>query len=164
MHVSNITSDEVGTWKIHLTAPPGLASQLVSATVFWQGAVRAVITANPPSAKLGQPISVTLSVLGPNGPITDPVTLKNLLVGVTVSGDGLPGPTQVPVTNASEPAGSATGVGDYKGTFTAPSQQGMLTFTGTAAGYGLYATQVPGGGRRLAAPPRGSPPASSIPS
>ena len=143
LHVSNITSDEVGTWKIHLTAPPGLASQLVSATVFWQGAVRAVITANPPSAKLGQPISVTLSVLGPNGPITDPVTLSNLLVGVTVSGDGLPGPTQVPVINASQPAGSATGVGDYKGTFTAPSQQGVLTFTGTAAGYGLYATQVP---------------------
>jgi von Willebrand factor type A domain len=143
LHVSNITSDEVGTWKIHLTAPPGLASQLVSATVFWQGAVRAVITANPPSAKLGQPISVTLSVLGPNGPITDPATLKNLLVGVTVSGDGLPGPTQVPVTSAATPARSGTGVGDYTGTFAAPNQQGTLTFTGTAAGYGLYATQVP---------------------
>jgi hypothetical protein len=143
LHVSNITSDEVGTWKVHLTAPPGLASQLVSATVFWQGAVRAVITANPPSAKLGQPVSVTLSVLGPNGPITDPATLKNLLVGVTVSGDGLAGPTQVPVTSASGSASAGTGVGDYTGTFTAPDKQGTLTFTGTAAGYGLYATQVP---------------------
>ena len=95
----------MGTWQIHLTAPPGLASQLVSATVFWQGAVRALITANPPSAKLGQPISVTLSVLGPNGPITDPATLRNLLVGVTVSGDGLSGPLQVPVTNAGEAPG-----------------------------------------------------------
>jgi hypothetical protein len=143
LHVADITSAEVGTWQIHLTAPPGLASQLVSATVFWQGAVRALITANPPSAKLGQPISVTLSVLGTNGPITDPATLKNLLVGVTVSGDGLPGPVQVPVSNAGESAGSGTGVGDYKGTFTAPRQQGTLTFTGTAAGYGLFATQVP---------------------
>jgi von Willebrand factor type A domain len=143
LHIANITSDEVGTWGIHLTAPPGLASQLVSATVFWQGAVRAVITADPPSTKLGQPISVTLSVLGPNGPITDPATLKSLLVGVTVSGDGLPGPTQVPVTNSSESGGSAIGVGDYRGTFAAPNQQGTLTFTGTAAGYGLYATQVP---------------------
>ena len=143
LHVNNITSSDVGTWHIHLTAPPGLASQLVSATVFWQGAVRALITANPPSSKLGQRISVTLSVLGPDGPIADPATLRNLLVGVTVSGDGLSGPLQVPVTNAGEAAGSAGGVGDYNGTFTAPDQQGTLTFTGTAAGYGLYATQVP---------------------
>jgi von Willebrand factor type A domain-containing protein len=143
LHVANITSNEVGTWHIHLTAPSGLASRLVSATVFWQGAVRALITANPPSAKLGQPISVTLSVLGPNGPITDPATLKNLLVGVTVSGDDLSGQVQVPVSNAGEAAGSAGGVGSYKGTYTAPSQSGTLTFTGTAAGYGLYATQVP---------------------
>lgn len=143
LHVSNITTSEVGAWHIHLTAPPGLASQLVTATVFWQGAVRALITANPPSAKLGQQITVTLSVLGPNGPINDPATLKSLLVGVTVSGDGLPSPVQVPVTSAGETAGAAGGVGDYNGTFTAPNQQGTLTFTGTASGYGLYATQVP---------------------
>jgi hypothetical protein len=140
LHVANITSDEVGTWKIHLTAPPGASSQLVSATVFWQGAVRAIITADPPNAKLGQPISVILSVLGPQGPITEPAALKNLFVGITVSGDGLPGPTQVPVTSVGE---AATSPGDYKGTFAAPNQQGTLTFTGTAAGYGLYATQVP---------------------
>ena len=143
LHISNITRDEVGTWQVHLTAPPGLATQLVSATLFWQGAVRAIITANPPSAKLGQPINVTLSVLGPEGPITDPATLKNLLAGVTVTGDGLPGPTQVAVTNAGESGNSLTGAGDYKGTFTAPNQTGTLTFTGTASGYGLYATEVP---------------------
>ena len=143
LHLPSITTSEVGTWQIKLTAPPNLHSQLVSATVFWQGAVRAIITANPPNAKLGQPITVTLSVLGVNRPITDPATLKNLLVGVTVSGDGLPGPTQVRVSNAAESASSPTGVGDYKGTFRAPSQKGTLTFTGTAAGYGLYATQVP---------------------
>ncbi len=141
LHVASITSSEVGTWKIHLTAPPGLASQLVSATALWQGAVRAIITANPPSAKPGQPISVTLSVLGPKGPITDPATLKNLLVGVTASGDGLSGPVQVPVTNVGGSPGM--GSGDYRGTFSAPDQQGTLTFTGTAAGYGLFATQVP---------------------
>ena len=36
LHVSDITSNEVGTWQIRLTAPPGLASQPVSVTVFWQ--------------------------------------------------------------------------------------------------------------------------------
>ena len=135
LHLDDITSGEVGTWKIHLTAPPGLASQLVSATALWQGAVRALITANPPSAKLGQPISATLSVLGPNGPISDPATLSNLIVGITASGDGLPAPVSVPV--------SATGVGDYAGSFTAPDRSGTLTFTGSAVGYGLYVTYVP---------------------
>ena len=143
LHLPNVTSGDVGTWQIKLTAPPNFHRQLVSATVFWQGAVRAIITADPPSAKLGQPITVTLSVLGVNGPITDPTTLKNLSVGVTVSGDGLPGPTQVHVSNAGESGTSPTGAGDYKGTFPAPSRKGNLTFTGTAAGYGLYATQVP---------------------
>jgi hypothetical protein len=143
LHVANITGAEAGTWQIRLTAAPGLASQLVSATAFWQGAVRSVITADPPSAKLGQQIGVTLSVLGPNGPITDPSTLAQLQVGVSVSGDGLTGPASVPVTSAGETSGSATGVGDFKGTFTAPQKAGTLTFTGAAAGYGLYATEVP---------------------
>jgi len=136
LHLADITSADVGTWKINLTAPTGLASQLVSATAFWQGAVRAVITANPPSAKLGQPISVELDVLGPSGPITDQSALHNLLTGVTVTGDGLPGTSTVKVSAASSP-------GEFTGTFKAPSQAGTLTFTGSASGYGLFATDVP---------------------
>jgi hypothetical protein len=115
----------------------------VSATAFWQGAVDAVMTASPSSAQPGHPIGVTLSVLGANGPITDPATLAQMQVAVSVSGDGLSGPTEIPVSNAGETQGTATGVGDYKGTFSAPQGQGTLTFTGTAAGYGLYATEVP---------------------
>jgi hypothetical protein len=143
LHIADITGAEAGTWRIRLTAAPSLTSQLVSATAFWQGAVRAVITADPPSTKLGQPIHVTLSVLGPNGPITDASTLAQLQVRVSVSGDGLAGTSRVPVTNAGETSGSATGVGDFTGRFTAPRKAGTLTFTGSAAGYGLYATEVP---------------------
>ena len=139
----HVTSPQPGTWRIKLTAPPGLASQLVTATAFWQGAVDAVIQATPSSAQPGQPINVTLSVLGANGPITDPATLSQMQVAVSVSGDGLSGPTEIPVSNAGEAQGTTTGVGDYKGTFTAPQGHGTLTFTGTAAGYGLYATEVP---------------------
>lgn len=135
LHVGNVTNSDVGAWKIRLTARPGLASQLVQATAFFQGAVRAVITASPPSAKLGQPVSVTLSVLGPRGPIT-PADLPGLHVGVTASGQGLAGPTQVPMK--AQPATS-----NYAGTFRAPRQPGTITLTGTAFGYGLYATQVP---------------------
>lgn len=138
LHVANITNAEVGSWRVTLTAPPGMASQLVSAAVFWQGAVRAIITATP-SVNPGQPIDVKLTVLGPDGPITDPSTLKSLVVGVTAAGQGLPSPVQVKVN----PVGGSTGVGTYTGTYTAPSQPTTLTFTGIAVGYGLYATQIP---------------------
>ena len=92
---------------------------------------------NVSSAKLGQRISVALDVLGPGGPITDPSTLNSLLVGVTAAGNGLQGAVNVPVSSvAGQP-------GHYTGTFNAPNQSTTLTFTGTAAGYGLYTTQVP---------------------
>jgi hypothetical protein len=138
LHLTRITNADVGTWHVKLIAPSSLASQLVSATVFWQGAVRAIITATP-SVKPGQPIAVKLTVLGPNGPITDPRTLSSLLVGVTATGPGLPSPATVPVTAASGP-GSA---GTYSGTYTAPSQPTTLTISGSASGYGLYTTQIP---------------------
>jgi hypothetical protein len=141
--VLHVTNPQPGNWRIRLVAPPGLASQLVSAVAFWQGAVRAVITANPTSAQTNEPISVTLSVLGVNGPVTDPATLAEMQVAVSVSGDGLSGPAVVPVSNAGEGIRTATGVGDYNGTFKAPDRQGTLTFIGTAAGYGLHATEIP---------------------
>ena len=138
LHIADITRADVGTWHIKLTAPPSLASQVVSATVFWQGAVRAIITATP-SVNPGKPIDVKLTVLGPNGPITEPSALKSLIVGVTAAGQGLPSPVQVKVSPLSGP----TDVGTYAGTYTAPGQPTTLTITGTAAGYGLYATQIP---------------------
>jgi hypothetical protein len=138
LHIASITSADVGTWKVKLTAPRRLANQLVSATVFWQGAVRAIITATP-SVNPGKPIDVKLTVLGPDGPITDPSTLKSLIVGVTAAGQGLPSPVQIPVSALSGPGN----VGTYTGTYTAPDQSTTLIITGTAAGYGLYATQIP---------------------
>jgi len=141
--VLHVTNPQSGTWRIRLTAPGNLSSQLVSVIAFWQGAVRDVIIASPPSARVGQPIKVTLSVLGANGPISDPATLQQISVQVSVAGDGLSGPVDVPVSNAGEGHATPTGAGDYTGTFTAPSTPGTLTFTGTAVGYGLHATQVP---------------------
>lgn len=144
VEVLHLTSDPMpGTWTMKLTAPPGLQSQLVSATAFYQGAVRALITANPPNAKPGQAITVTLSVLGDNGPITDAGLIKNLHVGVTASGDGVAAGTPVTVSNAGEKSGSGMGVANYTGTFPAPKTPGSLTFTGTAQGYGLFATDIP---------------------
>lgn len=136
LHLNNITEADVGTWHIQLTAPAGMASELVRATAFWQGAVRALTTVNPTSAKPGQPVKVTLDVLGPNGPITDAGTLSSMKVGVAVTGNGLSGTVDVPVT----PVSGAPG--EWTGTYTVPSRPTTLTFTGSAADTGLYATQV----------------------
>ena len=62
-------------------------TQLVSPAVFWQGAVRAIITATP-QVSPGKPISITLSVFGANGPITDPSTLNSLTVGSPLAATG----------------------------------------------------------------------------
>jgi hypothetical protein len=140
VEVLHITNPQEGNWQVRLTAPPGLGSQLVNATVFWQGQVRASLIASPTNARPGQQITVTLTVLGRNGPITDPRQLSGIDVQVSVSGDGLSGPTLVPVTQEGGPGDVA---GDYSGTFAAPSTPGMLTFTGSAAGYGLYGTEIP---------------------
>jgi hypothetical protein len=143
VEVLHITDPQSGPWQIKLTAPNGLGSQLVSATAFWQGAVRISILAAPPSARTGQRISLTVSVLGVSGPITEPSQLSGVQVQATVTGDGLPGPMSVPLAQASGTGGSGLTASDYIGGFTAPSTAGALVFTGTAAGYGLHATEVP---------------------
>jgi von Willebrand factor type A domain len=141
--VLHLTNPMPGTWTMQLVAPPSLQNELVGATAFWQGAVRALIIANPPSAQPGERISVTLSVLGSNGsPITDPATVKDLRAGVVVSGDGV-AQVAVPVSNTGETNAAGTGVANYTGSFKAPAATGTLTFSGTARGYGLYVTDIP---------------------
>jgi hypothetical protein len=138
LHLPGITGADIGTWHIKLTAPASLASQLVSATVFWQGAVRAIITATP-SVNPGQQIAVKLTVLGPSGPIIDSSALNGLQVGVTADGQEFPSPVGIPMTALS----GSNDVGTYAGSYTAPSQPTTVTITGIASGYGLYATKFP---------------------
>lgn len=142
VEVLHIANPQPGTWRVRVTAPKGERSQLVSVTAFWQGAVRVSLVASPPTARPGQPIGVVLSVLGASGPITDPALLSGMHVQVTVTGDGLPGASVVPVHQPAQ-ASSGLAAGDFAGSFRAPSTEGTLSFLGTAVGYGLYATEVP---------------------
>jgi len=141
LHLTNITSAEVGTWTVNLTAPATLDSEVVRASVLWQGAVRALITANPSTAKFGQAICSELSLQGPHGPLSDPADVPSLHVGVAVTGDGAA--QQVPISGAGQPGCPANGVGTYAGSFKAPTTQAKLTFTGVVTGYGLSTTYIP---------------------
>lgn len=137
LHLGDKTPTEAGTWHVRLTASPGATGGLTTATVTWQAAVRALITASPSSATPGQPIKITLNILGPNGPITDPRILDSLAVGVTASGTSLRKTQRLSVSAVS-------GIpGEWIGTFTAPIRVGALTFTGTVAGPGIYDTPLP---------------------
>ena len=141
LHLPNLTSGEVGNWTVKLSAPAQYNSQVVHVSAFWQGAVRAVISPNPTSAKLGQTVCSELSLEGPRGPLSDTADVSDLQVGITVSGDGLSQP--VAVTNVGSPSCPTSGPGTYSGTVTAPSKAGDLTFTGIATGYGINTTYVP---------------------
>jgi hypothetical protein len=138
VEVLHITNPASGTWQVQLTAPPGIQSQLVSVTAFWQGTALVSLFPSPPAAKPGQKVTVTLSLVGQKGPITDPSMLSGIAVQVTASGDGLTGPTSVPLT----PTTVSGRAGDYTGSFNAPGASGTVSLTGTASGYGLYATSV----------------------
>ena len=59
-----------------------------------------------------------------------------MVVGETVTGNGLTGTVGVPVTAVSGAPG------EWAGVYTVPNQSTTLTFAGTASGYGLYTTQV----------------------
>jgi hypothetical protein len=138
VEVLHVADPLPGSWRVVLSAPPGQATGLVSAYAFWQGAVREVITADPPTARPGQRITVTVSLLSARGTvITDPATIAQLHVTASVFGDDL-SPTGIPL-QVDHGAGDAL----YTGTFIAPGSPGTLTVTGSAAGYGLFATVVP---------------------
>ena len=139
----HVTDPVTGSWKITLTAPPGLAQQLVSATALWQGAVRASVFPEPPSVSTGQQIVVRLSLLTRTGAITNGSALQGMSFSVVVTGDGLPAPVTIPLTDNGVPPDTKAGDGSFAGTFTAPKTAGTLTFTGRVSGYGLYATPIP---------------------
>ena len=140
VEVLHVSDPPPGLWTVTLIAPTGLSSQTVSATVYWQGAVRTSIVASPPNAVPGQKVSVTLTVLGNKGPITDPAELSGVKVQVDVTGNGLTSPTPVTLTWKSVPGAAA---GDFSGTFSAPNTKGTLTVLGSATGYGLNSHNVP---------------------
>ena len=140
LHITNPVS---GTWKITLSAPPGLGRQLVSATALWQGAVRASVFPEPPSVSVGQHMVVKLSLLTRTGVITDGTALRGMSFSVVATGDGLPGPVTIPLNDSGAGPDATAGDGSFAGRYIVPDSPGVLTFTGRVSGYGLYSTPIP---------------------
>jgi hypothetical protein len=138
-----IRDPQNGTWTVKLTAPPGLQRQLVSATALWQGAVRTSVVVEPPTAQPGQRLTVRLSLLTRNGAVTNARSFDGLIFTVTATGAGLASPQDVVVRDDGKDPDDRAGDGRYAGTFTAPGGEGNLVVTGTVAGPGIHAQELP---------------------
>ncbi|WP_344835401.1 VWA domain-containing protein [Actinocorallia longicatena] len=132
-----------GVWTVRLSAPEAMGKQLVSATALWQGAVRASILVDPPSAQIGQNLVVRLSLITRTGALTDANALRGLDFNVVASGVGLTAPRKVPVHDDGKAPDDVKNDGRFAGEFTAPNEVGTLSFTGEVSGVGLHAEQVP---------------------
>jgi hypothetical protein len=130
-----IANPTPGTWTVHLSAPPGVPTQDVTAVATFQGAVRAVLGVVPPSPQPGATVDVTMQVRGTRGAITDPAQLRGLTFLVGLSGDGFPPAAPVPLSDHDNH-------GDYQGQLTIPrTANGRLNFTGSVTGIGVSGDQ-----------------------
>lgn len=132
-----------GPWKVRLSAPSGLREQIVSATALWQGAVRSYIVVEPPSARLGQRLTIRLSLVTRKGEVVGGEALRGLNFFVTATGDGLSTPAEIQMRDDGAAPDRTAEDGTYAGVFSAPAAEGTLTVTGTVKGAGVRADQVP---------------------
>ncbi|MFI5932219.1 vWA domain-containing protein [Actinoplanes sp. NPDC051494] len=141
-------SDPVpGRWTIRLSSAEVAAAD-VAATVVYQAAVKAVLTANPPRPEPGQDVGVEMQVWARGQAVTDKEALRGLTFVTALSGDGM---SRLPV-----PLADPDGDGTYTGTVRVPeSATGALTFRGQVSGVGI-------GGDTRTLPTRVQPPGAAI--
>ncbi|ONI84548.1 hypothetical protein ALI22I_28760 [Saccharothrix sp. ALI-22-I] len=125
-----ITDPEPGRWTVRLSSAD-VPAQEVAATVVYQAAVKANLTATPPQPAAGQEVEVDMQVWARGSAVIDPETLKGLtFVTAMTGGSGFP---EQRVTLA-DPDGDGT----FAGRLRVPDgASGELTFTGQVTGIGV---------------------------
>ncbi|MGW0203986.1 vWA domain-containing protein, partial [Nonomuraea sp. NPDC003201] len=126
-----------GKWRVQLTSPPGVSRQDVSATVVWQGALRASISLSNPRPRPGEQVAVRLRLQTRTGTITDPAALEGLRFTARMSGDGF---QELPVDlrDTGDGPDRAQSDGEYSGQVTIPATAtGALSFLGKVTGPGV---------------------------
>jgi hypothetical protein len=125
-----------GVWKVHISSTPDVPNLDVSAVVAWQGAVRSVMSIDPPSPQPGHPVTVSLRLETRSRPITDPTTLRALsfVATMTVGGNTV----EVRLADDGVAPDIAKDDGIYTGTATMPAgASGAVRFTGSVTGIGI---------------------------
>ncbi|MFC5831517.1 VWA domain-containing protein [Nonomuraea insulae] len=146
-----------GEWRIQLKSPPGVDRQDVSATVVWQGALRASISLSNPRPRPGEQVNVRLRLQTRTGVISDPAALEGLSFTARMSGDGF---QEIPIDlrDTGDGPDRAEGDGEYSGQIAIPpTATGGLSFLGRVTGPGVagderpYETRIAGPADRLRA-------------
>ncbi|MEU4223767.1 vWA domain-containing protein [Nonomuraea sp. NPDC026600] len=132
-----------GKWTIRLKSPPGIQRQDVSATVVWQGALRASIGLSNPRPRPGETVTIRLRLQTRSGVITDPAALEPLRFSAQLSGDGF---RELPVelTDSGDQPDRAAQDGEYSGKVVIPdTATGALSFLGRVSGPGVASDERP---------------------
>ncbi|WP_345571704.1 vWA domain-containing protein [Nonomuraea rosea] len=146
-----------GRWRVQLKSPAGADRQEVSATVVWQGALRASISLSNPRPRPGEQVTVRLRLQTRTGTITDPAALEGLRFTARMSGAGF---QELPLDlrDAGDGTDRAANDGEYSGRIAIPaSATGALSFLGKVSGPGVagderpYETRIAGPADRLRA-------------
>ncbi|WP_165960878.1 vWA domain-containing protein [Actinocrispum wychmicini] len=124
-----IVNPTPGKWTVTLTSFPAMTAVDVTAVVIWQGAVRAVLTVDPPSPQPGQTVTVSLKLQTRNQVVTD--QLSTLDFTVTMAG------APVAVADDGRQPDRQAGDGIYTGVAQAPATGASVQFTGTVTGVGV---------------------------
>ncbi|HEX6343567.1 VWA domain-containing protein [Umezawaea sp.] len=125
-----VTDPEPGRWTVRLSSSD-IPAQEVAATVVYQAAVKANLTATPPRPAAGEEVEVDMQVWARGRAVVDPEMLKGLTFTTAMTGgSGFP---EQKVTLAD-----GDGDGTFSGRFTVPDDaSGDLTFTGEVTGIGV---------------------------
>lgn len=125
-----------GEWTVVLTSAPDVPALEVSAVVIWQGAVRAMMTVDPPSPQKGQQVRILLSLQTRNRPIRDADQLSTLDFTVAMKdGDET---VPVSVSDSGQNGDQQSGDGMYTGEVTIPETDSKsVKFVGSVGGIGI---------------------------
>ncbi|MEV0678901.1 vWA domain-containing protein [Actinosynnema sp. NPDC050436] len=124
-----VVNPQPGRWTVRVKSFPGVPPLNVSAAVTWQGAVRAVLSLDPPSPSAGQEVEVGLSLQTRTRPVDDAAALRGLSFTAELTGEGYGGPV---------PLADATGSGVHTGRVTIPPDaRGAFRVTASVAGVGI---------------------------
>ena len=129
-----------GRWRVHLTAPANMASQLVTASALWQGVLRTVFVIDPPSPAAGEQVSVIMRPHTRTGEITDAAALTGLTFSAHITGQGID--TPIPLTDNGQGDDRRAADAFFTGTVTMPADAtGTYTIRGVATGPGVATDQ-----------------------
>jgi hypothetical protein len=118
-----------GKWTVTLVSFPDISALDVTAVVIWQGAVRAVLTVDPPSPQPDQLVTVSLKLQTRRQVVTG--QLSTLDFAVTMGG------AAVQVADDGREPDQKAGDGTYTGRVRVPGTGKSVQFVGTVKGIGV---------------------------